>query len=253
MRIVISLCVVLVATAVLSPQAAQAGMPSSFTALSDMARMRFQTMSFFLLGLLVCTWAVRSLWNYLQRDFTRLPRLTFGKAAVLVLLWGLLSIVVLTMISGARELMTPGAWKTQGATYRLVTQTEKSGEQAFQEDLIATRRRHLEQLRTVLSNFAGKHDGKFPPSLFESSISPQERQLPISEGMPYSYVPGQTVGKSGAVLVFEPRIYGNDQFVLLANGEILRMSPEKLRRSLETHNAKPSGPATARAEAQKTP
>lgn len=37
----------------------------------------------------------------------------------LVVLWGLLFIVVLAMISGARELMTPGAWEKQGATYRL--------------------------------------------------------------------------------------------------------------------------------------
>ncbi len=37
----------------------------------------------------------------------------------MVVLWGLLFTVVLAMISGARELMTPGAWEKQGATYRL--------------------------------------------------------------------------------------------------------------------------------------
>ena len=55
----------------------------------------------------------------MQRDFPKLPRLTFFKACGVVLMWGLLSIIVLTMISGARELMTPGAWVKQGFTYRL--------------------------------------------------------------------------------------------------------------------------------------
>jgi hypothetical protein len=54
------------------------------------------------------------LWNSLQRDFPRLPRLSFSRALAGVVLWGLLFIIVLTMISGARELMTPGAWQRQG-------------------------------------------------------------------------------------------------------------------------------------------
>ena len=33
--------------------------------------------------------------------------------------WGSLFVLVLTMISGARELMTPGAWKKDGITYVL--------------------------------------------------------------------------------------------------------------------------------------
>ena len=36
-----------------------------------------------------------------------------------VVLWGLLFMLVLTMISGARELLTPGAWEKKGATYQL--------------------------------------------------------------------------------------------------------------------------------------
>jgi hypothetical protein len=36
-----------------------------------------------------------------------------------VTLWGLLFLLILTMISGARELMTPGAWEKHGSTYRL--------------------------------------------------------------------------------------------------------------------------------------
>jgi hypothetical protein len=49
----------------------------------------------------------------------RVPWISYPKALGVVVLWGLLFSVVLAMISGARELMTPGAWEQQGATYRL--------------------------------------------------------------------------------------------------------------------------------------
>jgi hypothetical protein len=62
---------------------------------------------------------VKGLWNYLAKDFQKLPRMSYGKALAAVTLWGLLFLLVLSMISGARELMTPGAWEKQGLTYKL--------------------------------------------------------------------------------------------------------------------------------------
>src|SRR5262245_43624975 len=100
-----------------APGTVVAGMPS--VTLTDAARLRVQNISFFLACVLVCAAIIRFLWNYLRKDFTFLPRLSYGKALGLVTLWGLLFVLVLTMISGARELMTPGAWEKQGATYRL--------------------------------------------------------------------------------------------------------------------------------------
>lgn len=103
-----------------------AGMPSALPEdfetvfrLRDLPHQRFQAISFFLLGVVISTWGVQGLWNFLARDFPRLPRLTFSKALAIVVLWGLLFVVVLTMISGARELMTPGAWRKDGLTYSL--------------------------------------------------------------------------------------------------------------------------------------
>ena len=105
---------------------APAGMPSPLPIevprvfqLSTPALERFQTISFFLFIFAVCAATVMFLWNYLQRDFPRLPRLTFGRAAAGVFLWGLLFVIVLTMISGARELMTPRAWEQRGYTYQI--------------------------------------------------------------------------------------------------------------------------------------
>jgi hypothetical protein len=90
-----------------------------FLRVNDTAYERFQAISFFLMAFLACAAVVMLLWNYVRRDFPALPRLSFGKATAGLLLWGLLFVIVLTMISGARELMTPGAWEPDGVTYRL--------------------------------------------------------------------------------------------------------------------------------------
>jgi hypothetical protein len=106
--------------------AARAGMPSALPQdfatvlrLSGSAEARLQAISFFLLGIGLSALAVMLLWNYLRRDFSRLPRLTYFKALAIVVAWGLVFVIVLTMISGARELMTPGAWRKQGLTYTI--------------------------------------------------------------------------------------------------------------------------------------
>ena len=111
---------------------AWAGMPSPLPddlprvlRLHESAEARLTTISFFLAGLLLSSAAVWGLWNFARRDFPRWPRLSFGKALAVVVLWGLLFVIVLTMISGARELMTPGAWKKNGATYKLTSESEE--------------------------------------------------------------------------------------------------------------------------------
>lgn len=108
----------------LFPAVAQAGMRSYN--LTDVARLRFENASFFLVILLVSALLIQLLWNYLRRDFPRLPRLSYGKAMLIVLLWGLLFILVLSMVAGARELMTPGAWEKQGTAYHLKTPEGKA-------------------------------------------------------------------------------------------------------------------------------
>src|SRR5207244_6685457 len=86
---------------------------------SDAARVRLDAISFFLVGFLFTALGVKIVWNALRREFTSLPRLTYLRALGVVTLWGLLFVLVLTMISGARELMTPGAWNKKGLTYEL--------------------------------------------------------------------------------------------------------------------------------------
>jgi hypothetical protein len=105
---------------------AKAGMPRvlfddvpRYLALTDMSRTRLEAISFFAFVGLLSAAAIRWMWNSLRRDFPRLPHLSYAKAVGLFTLWGLLFVLVLTMISGTRELMTPGAWEPNGATYKL--------------------------------------------------------------------------------------------------------------------------------------
>jgi hypothetical protein len=113
------------------PSEVRAGMPAALPLdvprvlqLNTPALERFQTISFFLLVFGLSSAAVMVLWNFLQRDFPRLPRLSLAQSSAGVLLWGLLFVVVLTMISGARELMTPRAWERNGATYKIAEPAE---------------------------------------------------------------------------------------------------------------------------------
>jgi hypothetical protein len=100
-----------------------AGMPAPYT-LTDIARSRLEVIAFFLAVFLLSAFFVRWLWNGLRKSFTRLPYLNYWRALLLVAIWGLLFTVVLAMISGARELMTPGAWEKKGATYQLKSKGE---------------------------------------------------------------------------------------------------------------------------------
>jgi hypothetical protein len=89
--------------------------------LSESARMRYEAVSLFLVVLVLAVVTVRWLWNRLVSDFPKLPRMTFGRALGVVSLWGLLFLVVLTMIAATREMMTPGVWEKQGLLYRIPT------------------------------------------------------------------------------------------------------------------------------------
>ena len=67
--------------------------------LREVAKLRLQSLSFFLMVLLVSAAVIRLIWNSLRKDFVRLPHLTYFKSLGLVLLWGLLFVLVLAMIS----------------------------------------------------------------------------------------------------------------------------------------------------------
>jgi hypothetical protein len=203
---------------------ALAGMPA--VTLSDLARMRFQTISFFLVVFLLCSWVVRWLWNSARKDFPRLPYLTFRRAITLVALWGMLFLLVLTMISGARELMTPGAWKKEGLTYKLKDASEAPKANVIERE--GERRAALDRLRVALWTYARHHDGRFPPGETPSEIPDDAWRVPDPSGMRYRYIAGLLADRGDVPLAYEPGIFGSGRFALLTNGKVVLLTDGEL-------------------------
>jgi hypothetical protein len=212
------------------PGVAWAGMPA--ITLSDVARLRIQTISFFLVCLLVSSWFVQLLWNYLRHDFSRLPRLTYGKALSIVVLWGLLFVLVLTMISGARELMTPGAWRKEGFTYRLNEDRPPPPAPGPSLEHERERRQKLAALRDALWNYARSHEGSFPPGDSVTQIPADLWQMSGTSGQRYLYVPGLTAYRGSVPLVYEPARGDDLRLVLLTDGTIRPMPLEEIVQAL---------------------
>lgn len=224
LRNAIRLLVVSVLVALARPEAAFAGMPT--VRLNDVARMRFETISFFVVALLLSALVVMLLWNRLARDFITLPRIGYLSALGLVVIWGLLFTLVLTMISGARELMTPGAWEKQGFTYRLAEPPKPEPEQSLDR----VRHEKLEGLRSALWLCAEAHGGRFPADVAASGLPSQVWETPDASGMRYVYVGGQVAGRGKAPLAYEPELYGPRRLVLLTSGEVCFMDGDEILR-----------------------
>jgi hypothetical protein len=178
----------------------------------------------FLVGSLASAWIVQGIWNELRESFTRMPRLSYARALAVVGLWGGFFVLVLLMISAAREFLTPGAWERQGSSYRL------KAAQAFDDAMLDRRRRrdHLERLRTALWVHAESHNGQFPASREDLEAATDIWQIPGTSDTRYVYVPGEAPGRGSRPLVYEPDILGPRQpdilgprrLVLLTNGDI---------------------------------
>jgi hypothetical protein len=210
----------------------RAGMPSPLPSedavvrvvrLNDSVDLRLQAISFFFVGLLSCAAIVRWLWNYIARDWPFLPRLSFGKALASVILWGLLFFLVLTMISGARELMTPGAWKKQGFTYKLDDDWAPADVAPS-----VSRRQHLEQLRQALWHFAATHRGQFPSEDQRTAIPADLWIVPETGGMRYRYFAGKTVEQSTAPLIVAPELESGWRQVLRTDGTIANVPASEI-------------------------
>jgi hypothetical protein len=101
------------------PEGLRAGM-TSYT-LDSLVALRLEDISFFVVLTLFSGWCFKLLWNCAFRDMPKVPKLTYRPALALTFTLGLAMLLVLSMISGARELLTPGAWKRQGSSYKLTS------------------------------------------------------------------------------------------------------------------------------------
>lgn len=193
---------------------AQAGMTS--IVLSDLAEARIEVISFFILIYLLLTVVVKFLWNKLAQGIPAIPKINFRRALCLMLVSGLFMYVILTMISGARELMPPGAWEKEGISYRLKSKGNPRKEQ-------------IQALRDALWKHAEENEGRFPSGRLDPAIPKARWRVPEEAGF-YSYLPPEANGK---ILVFEPPLVGKKSYVILESGEIEIWSRSKVAEEIK--------------------
>ena len=205
-----------------------AGMPTF--RLSDLARMRLEVVSLFLLSYLICAALLKVIWNWLAPDFSWMPRIGFKKALALLGVTGLFLYVVLTMISGARELMTPGAWQREGVTYAL---NDDSSERV--------RRAALSLLGKSLREYADANNGMFPQSRLGPEIPVDLWTAGAESGfaMPFEYVGGLKIGKGRRIVAYEPPARGQLRFVLFDDGRIEQMDWQSIRDAVQNQREQP--------------
>lgn len=201
---------------------ASAGM--TVVTLTDIARARIDALSFFLFVYLVIAWVVKLIWNQLAKSFRSLPRLKYLQALGVVFMTGLMFYVVLTMISGARELLTPGAWEKQGAGYRL----REDGPAPLGKD---ERRQSLRRVQEAIWDYAKAHGGNAPASPLVEGIDPALWEF--ADGGLYCLMPGVRPAVGRDILVYEPSAAGGRRFVLLADGSIEDRSEGTLKGQLD--------------------
>ena len=211
------------------PRTSYAGMPS--IGLTEVAAMRLSTISFFVVGLLLSAWVVGKVWNSLARDFPRLPRLSYKRALSVVVLWGLLFIIVLTMISGARELMTPGAWEKDGLTYKLPVQQAPPSD-PDERQILARRQEKLVQLAEQLLAYAAEHSGQFPSQDDVQKIPESYWQVDGKSGLRFVYVPGRSSQGKSFPLAYEPQVVDDRPFVVMTSGVCERLEFDEVIRRL---------------------
>jgi len=206
-----------------------AGMPN-ITLTADRQQM-LTALSFFLMLLVVTAFLVRWAGNVWLQMTEQPFRLHFKQAFAASLLWGLACVVVLVMISGARELMTPGAWKSQGLTSVLTIAAAPASPVETSESLEAVRseqvRQRLQDLRGVLLSYALQHEGRFPDSLEQTDLPAEVWRFPEGIVGAWILIPGRRFADLPLPLVISPEIDGQ-QHVLFVNGSLLSMAPQEV-------------------------
>jgi hypothetical protein len=207
---------------------ALAGMPTP--QLSDFAAVRIEAISFVGVLLLISAAVVRWLWNSLAKDFPTLPRLDYFRALSAVLLWGLLFVIVLTMIAGARELMTPGAWEKDGLLYKVAGDGHTTTETTSND--LDRRTARLRELQLRLWEYAARHDGRFPDSLDDLPTSAEIAEVDPQVG-PYGYFGGLNIADDVSLLAFESNAVGETRLALDTSGRITILSDDDIRDAVD--------------------
>ncbi|MDB5336377.1 MAG: hypothetical protein JWN70_1996, partial [Planctomycetaceae bacterium] len=205
-------------TVIWLPSIVFAGMPSPELVVTELGKRRLEEISFFVVCFFLGAAVFRLLWNLVQKDIPWWPRLSYRGTLGLLCVWGCLLTVVLSLISGARELMTPAAWRPKGITY----QVSPGGESEIADlNLRGERFRRLENLRAMLWKYAAEHRGEFPIKDAELKAIPDSFWIAVpGTHLKYVYTPAATELGELSPLVMEPEFFDDGQLVLKRNGEV---------------------------------
>lgn len=200
-----------------------AGMPS--IGLSEFAATRFEIISMFLVGIFASAFVIQGVWNGLRTEFGSLPQLSYRRALAIVFLWGLLFVIVLTMVSGARELMTPGAWIKKGNTYSLASATELPATAVPSDHHTGERRERIARLADHLKQIFAPAGGL--PLTRAEAIGEEAPlwQIPHGFGLEYIYFPEVRHDPDPAVWIAEPEYFADGRFLVASGGEIQQLPP----------------------------
>jgi hypothetical protein len=204
-----------------------AGM-TSFS-LTEVASARLDAISLFLVAFAASAWLLLKAWNRLARDFSWMPRLRFLGALSALVVSGLFVFAAMSLIAGARELMTPGAWVRTGSTHRIAYP-----ERDPKPWLESGRRLALEQLRDELWSYAAKHEGNLPQARHDGTIPDSTWTGVHPAGEPLAYVPGRRPGAGQLIVAYEPDAYGPVRFALQEDSSVVKLSPADLKTRLIT-------------------
>lgn len=206
------------ATVLCTAETAMAGMPSP--TISDVGGLRLQSIGFFLALFVVLAKLFQVLWNWIRKDLPALPVLSLRRAMGIVFLWGIALELVLTMVSGARELLTPGAWEKVGVTYQVKPDAPGT---AVTDSAPSGRRARLERLANALRSL------KTLPRSARTSGLPNDVWM-APGGARYVYV-GE-IASSGGIVAYEPPGLGDERLVILRDFAIVSLTTSDLERRM---------------------
>lgn len=206
--------------------------------LTDLAIFRISSISFFLVVILVCSLCVQKIWKRFAHDIQGMPVLSYSRACRLSLTCGLLFVAVFTMISGAREHMTPEAWQKQGLMFQRQSDNSvlpdknalRSPDPQSQTERMAERRLKLAELRHLLERYSDQHNGNYPESREASGFPPESWELPDVSRLQYVYncCENSPMSDPDQPLAIEPDFFPGDPCILTAGGDIVTMSRTRI-------------------------
>lgn len=129
---------------------------------------------------------------------------------------GHLFVIVRTMISGAREWMTPGSWRRDGWTYRL-----KSSNDSSESNSITERTERLELSWRELRSSAAEHEGRFPNDADLTGKAAELAFLPDHSGIRYLLMKGRNIRDAQPrLLAYEPAVYSSEPLALFTDDSV---------------------------------